>query len=116
MAPVADRTETTLCTPSDTLGASLSRGEEAMTPLVARAIRRARTGNRDALRFLYARYADDVHGYARTIVVDDDEAREVTRRTFDRLERLIDRYEERDAPFGVWIRRVARSAADDVHG
>ncbi len=111
MAPVTDRTETTLCTQSDTLSASPSRSDETTTPLVSRAVERARAGDRDALRFLYARCADDVYGYARTVVSDDDEARDVTLRVFARLPRLIDRYEEQDAPFGVWIRRTARGVA-----
>ena len=107
MAPVTDRTETTLRTHSDTLSASPSRSDETTTrALVSRAVERARAGDRDALRFLYARCADDVYGYARTIVSDDDEARDVTLRVFARLAQLIDRYEEQDAPFGVWIRRA----------
>lgn len=87
-----------------------------MTPLVSRAVGRARTGDRDALRFLYARYADEVYGYACMIVSGHDEAQDVTCRAFARLEHLIDRYEEREAPFPVWIRHVARRvAAGDVH-
>jgi RNA polymerase sigma-70 factor (ECF subfamily) len=120
MAPVADPAETTLCTSGDTpLNSSrrrVGRVGEAPSPLVARAVGRVRAGDRDALRFLYVRYADDVYGYARTIVTDHDEAREVTRRAFSRLECLIDRYEEHDAPFGVWIRRVARSVAAESAG
>ena len=116
MAPVVDRTETTLCTCSDTLDVSRHRVGETVSSLVSRAVERARAGDRDALLFLYARYADDVYDYACTIVSDHDEARDLTQRTFARLERLIDRYEERDTPFGVWIRRIARSvAAESVH-
>jgi len=82
---------------------------------VWRAVGQARAGDRDALLFLYARYADDAYGYALTVVSDHDEARDVTRRVFAGLEQLIDRYEEQDAPFGAWIRRVARGvAADEV--
>lgn len=62
------------------------RVDEATTPLVRRAIGRARAGDREALRLLYARYADDIYGYARTIVSDHDEARDLTRLVFARLE------------------------------
>src|SRR5258708_5673352 len=106
MAPVADRNETTLYSHGDTparrgpLNVSRRHGE-AMSPLVSRAIERARSGDRDALGLLYVRYADDVYEYVRTVVVVTDEAwaRAVTQRVFAELEFLIDRYEERDAPF-----------------
>ena len=112
MALAANRAEAPLCTRDSALGVPRQCVGEATTPLVSRAVRRARAGDRDALQFLYARYSDDVYDYARTVVSGHDEARDVTRRAFARLERLIDRYEERDAPFGAWIRRVARG----VHG
>jgi RNA polymerase sigma-70 factor (ECF subfamily) len=78
-----------------------------MTPLVSRAVRKARAGDRDALLFLYARYADDVYDYVRTIVSDRDEAQAITRCVFVGLEGMIDRYEEQSAPFSVWLRRAA---------
>jgi hypothetical protein len=118
MVPVIDRTEITLCTRGDALNMSLpARTEQtATTPLISRAIVRARAGDHAALRFLYARYADDVYGYARTIGLEHDEARAVTRHVFAELERLIDRYEERDTPFSVWIMCVARGIlADGIH-
>jgi RNA polymerase sigma-70 factor (ECF subfamily) len=112
MAPVADRTETTLPIQDDTLNVSRPRGEEAASsPLVSQAVERARAGDRDALRFLYARYADDVCGYVYAIVSDHHEARTVTRRVFADLRRLIDRHDERDTPFPIWIRQIARAAA-----
>jgi RNA polymerase sigma-70 factor (ECF subfamily) len=116
MALVADRMEITLHIDSDMLDVSRHRieAEKAVSPLVSRAIGRARAGDRDALRFLYIRYADDVYDYARTLVSDHVEAQEVTQRVFVELERLIDRYEEREAVFPVWIRRVARNVAGEI--
>jgi len=120
MAPVADRTETTLCTRGDTLSAWRHRSKEAiggekMTPLVSRAVRRARVGDQDALWFLCIRHADDVYSYARTIVSGHEEARAVTQRVLVTLERLIECYEEeQNGPFPVWIRHVARSVAADA--
>lgn len=113
MAHAVNRAETPLCNGSTLSIMPWQRGEDAMTPLVSRAVRKARAGDRDALRFLYARYADDVYGYARTIVPDNREARDVTRRAFARLERLIGSYDEGDVSFGVWIQRLARSVAAD---
>jgi hypothetical protein len=37
----------------------------------------------------------------------------MTRHVFAELERLIDVYEECDAPFEVWIQHVARTVATD---
>jgi len=118
MAPVADRTEITLSTRSDALNVSLfGRTEQAPTTLlVSRAIVRAQAGDHGALQFLYARYADDVYGYARTIGSDHEEGLEVTQRVFAGLGALIGRYEEGETSFSIWIRRVAREiVADDDH-
>jgi Sigma-70 region 2 len=112
MAPVVDRMESELSTGSDTLSVSGGRRRETTAPLVSRALGRARAGDRDALRFLYIRYADDVYGYARTVVCGHEQARDVTWRAFAELERLIDRYDERrDAPFSDWIRALAHDLA-----
>lgn len=46
--------------------------------LVGRAVARAKQGDRDAVRFLCMRYADNVFGYVRTIVRDHHDAEGVT--------------------------------------
>jgi RNA polymerase sigma-70 factor (ECF subfamily) len=84
-----------------------------MTRLVRRAVKRAQEGDRAALGFLYARYADDVCGYVRSIVRDQHEAEDVTQHVFVKLIRVIGKYEERDVPFFAWILRVARNVAVD---
>jgi RNA polymerase sigma-70 factor, ECF subfamily len=89
------------------------RGPTAHERPVARAVRRAQAGDRDALAFLYARYADNVHGYVRSIVQDHHEAEEVTRHVFAKLMQAIGGYEAREAPFLAWLIRVARNAALD---
>jgi DNA-directed RNA polymerase specialized sigma24 family protein len=81
--------------------------------LTSRALRWARAGDRKALEYLYARYADNVYGYVRNILGDDYEAEDVTRQVFARMIDLIGRYEERDVPFQTWILRVARNVALD---
>lgn len=81
--------------------------------LVSRAIRRAREGDNDALRFLYIRYADSVYGYVRGIVQDEHDAEDVTQQVFTKLMTVLPKYRERDVPFAAWILRVARNAALD---
>jgi RNA polymerase sigma-70 factor (ECF subfamily) len=90
-----------------------SAGEQLMTRRVSEAVRRAQGGDREALGFLYARYADNVYGYVRSIVHDPHEAEDVTQQVFAKLVRVISKYEERDVPFFAWILRVARNVAVD---
>jgi RNA polymerase sigma-70 factor (ECF subfamily) len=80
---------------------------------VARAVARAKEGDRDAIRFLYVRYADNVYGYVRSIVRDDHEAEDVTQHVFAKLMTVIAKYEQRAVPFSAWILRVARNVAVD---
>jgi RNA polymerase sigma-70 factor (ECF subfamily) len=86
---------------------------EIDTRLVSHAIRRAQKGDRNALGFLYARYADSIYGYVRSIVHSHHEAEDVTQHVFAKLIRVIDKYEERDAPFFAWALCVARNVAVD---
>ena len=44
-----------------------------------------RTGDQEAVRFLYLQYADNVYGYVRSIVRDDFEAEDVTQHVFTKL-------------------------------
>jgi RNA polymerase sigma-70 factor (ECF subfamily) len=87
--------------------------EASNDSVVAQAVRRAQQGDRQALGFLYARYADNVHGYVRSIVHDQHEAEDVTQQVFAKLMHVIGKYEERDVPFFAWILRVSRNVAVD---
>jgi RNA polymerase sigma-70 factor (ECF subfamily) len=89
------------------------RDDVATTRLVSRAVKRAQEGDREALGFLYARYADDVCGYVRSIVRDQHEAEDITQHVFAKLIHVIGKYEERDVPFFAWILRVSRNVAVD---
>ncbi|HYB22268.1 MAG TPA: sigma-70 family RNA polymerase sigma factor, partial [Solirubrobacteraceae bacterium] len=91
-------------------GARESRDTPA---LVMQAVRRAQQGDRQALGFLYARYADNVYGYVRSIVHDEHEAEDITQHVFTKLMSVIGKYEERDVPFFAWILRVSRNVAVD---
>src|ERR1700690_1060263 len=81
------------------------------TQLVSRAVKRAQEGDREALSFLYARYADNVHGHVRSIVRDSHDAEDLTQRVFAKLIHVIDKYDEREVPFLAWVLRVARGLA-----
>ncbi len=81
--------------------------------LERQAIAAAKRGEWDGIHYLYARYADDVFHYVRTIVRDHHEAEDITHNVFAKLITAINRYEERAVPFAGWITRVARNATLD---
>jgi RNA polymerase sigma-70 factor (ECF subfamily) len=94
-----------------------SRATVDCSPEAARQVRlaiaAAKEGDRDALRFLYVRYCDNVWSYVRSIVRDEHEAEDVTQHVFAKLMSIIDRYDDRGVPFSSWLLRVARNAALD---
>jgi len=81
--------------------------------IVARAVTQAKTGDREALRYLYLRYSNNVYGYVRSIVRDDYEAEDITQHVFAKLMTVINRYEPRAVPFSRWLLRLAHNAAVD---
>jgi RNA polymerase sigma-70 factor (ECF subfamily) len=81
--------------------------------LERQAIAAAKRGEWDGIHYLYARYADDVLHYVRSIVRDHHEAEDITHNVFAKLITAIHRYEERAVPFAAWITRVARNATLD---
>jgi RNA polymerase sigma-70 factor (ECF subfamily) len=87
--------------------------DEASNRAVNQAVIRAKQGDREALRFLYVRYADHVYGYVSSIVRDDFEAEDVTQHVFAKLMTKLEKYEPREVPFSAWIIRVARNVAVD---
>ena len=80
---------------------------------IAQAVARAKEGDREAVRFLYLQYADNVYGYVRSIVRDDFEAEDVTQQVFAKLMTAIGKYQAREVSFSAWIMRVARNVAVD---
>jgi RNA polymerase sigma-70 factor (ECF subfamily) len=81
--------------------------------LVLDAAVRAKAGDKDALRFLYLRYADNLYGYVCSIVRDEHDAEDVTQQVFAKLPTALARYQPRAVPFSAWILRVAHNAAID---
>jgi len=80
---------------------------------VARAVIRAKQGDRAAIRFLYLRYADNVYGYARSIVRNDHDAEDIVQQVFTRMMTAIQSYEQRSVPFSAWLLRIAHNMAID---
>jgi RNA polymerase sigma-70 factor (ECF subfamily) len=108
----ADRLGTQRATGAFRAKSSLDETSASAT-LVSRAVARAKEGDREAVRFLYLQYADNVYGYVRSIVRDDYEAEDVTQQVFTKLIVVIGKYEQRAVPFSAWILRLAHNAAID---
>jgi RNA polymerase sigma-70 factor (ECF subfamily) len=87
--------------------------DEESNRAVNQAVARAKQGDREALRYLYIRYADHVYGYVLSIVRDEYEAEDVTQHLFAKLMHKLEKYEPRAVPFSAWIIRVARNVALD---
>jgi RNA polymerase sigma-70 factor (ECF subfamily) len=77
------------------------------------AIARVKRGDSEGLRYLYARYADNVYSYVSSILRDHHEAEDVTQMVFAKLTDSLIRYEDTGAPFLSWLVRLARNAAID---
>lgn len=80
---------------------------------VATAVARAQQGDREALRYLYVQYADNVYGYVASIVKDEYEAEDITQLVFAKLMTVLPKYEQRQVPFTSWLLRLAHNAALD---
>jgi RNA polymerase sigma-70 factor (ECF subfamily) len=80
---------------------------------VARAVARAKQGDRAAIRFLYLRYSGNVYGYARSIVRNDHDAEDVVQQVFTRMLTAIQSYEQRSVPFSAWLLRITHNMAID---
>jgi RNA polymerase sigma-70 factor, ECF subfamily len=81
--------------------------------VVARVVARARLGDREALGYLYVRYADNVYSYVASIVCDEHEAEDVTQQVFAKLMVNLAKYEPRKTPFLSWLLIVSRNVALD---
>jgi RNA polymerase sigma-70 factor, ECF subfamily len=80
---------------------------------VRRLVQRAKAGDHDAMRQLYVRFAPHVHDYVKRIVVNPDDADDLTQQIFAELLTELWRYEPGEAPFRAWILRVSHNAAID---
>jgi RNA polymerase sigma-70 factor (ECF subfamily) len=80
---------------------------------IMHAVVAAKSGDMEAIRFLYLRYKDNVYGYVLSIVREPHEAEDCTQQVFMKLISAIQKYEPRTVPFTAWILRVARNIAID---
>lgn len=87
--------------------------QPAGNPAITQAVARARSGDREAVRVLYARYEDSVYGYVLSMIRDQREAEHVTSQVFLTLMSVVHEHEPRLAPFTSWLLRVARDVAVD---
>jgi len=92
---------------------SSSEDDPAALRLVPQAVARAKGGDKEALRFLYLQYADNVYGYVRSIVRDEYEAEDVTQHVFAKLMTVIGKYDQRAVPFFAWLLRLSHNVAID---
>ena len=81
--------------------------------VVSLAVARGKTGDPDAIRFLYVRYAQNIFGYVRSIVHDEHEAEDITQQVFAKLMTVLVKYDERGVPFFAWLLRLAHNVAID---
>jgi RNA polymerase sigma-70 factor (ECF subfamily) len=88
-------------------------GEAATEAWTLRVVASAKHGDRQAVRWLYSRYAAGVRMYVGSLLRDADAVEDVVQTTFLKVLTRIDRYEARDVPFEAWLLRVARNAAFD---
>jgi RNA polymerase sigma-70 factor (ECF subfamily) len=80
---------------------------------IGRAVARAKEGDQEALRYLYASYSHNIYGYVGSIVHDSHEAEDITQHVFAKLMTRIADYDDRGLPFIAWLLRLARNVAID---
>ncbi|HEY6762192.1 MAG TPA: sigma-70 family RNA polymerase sigma factor [Baekduia sp.] len=73
----------------------------------------ARAGDREAMGELYVLHAPAVHAHVLRVVKDVDDADDLTQQVFSKLLTGLDAYRPGEAPFIVWVLRIARNAAID---
>jgi RNA polymerase sigma-70 factor, ECF subfamily len=93
-------------------GTDLDDSPETMSK-TRMAVVRAKEGDHEALRFLYVSYADNVYGYARSIVHDDHAAEDITQQVFAKLMTRLVTYNDRGVPFFAWLLRLTRNISID---
>jgi RNA polymerase sigma-70 factor (ECF subfamily) len=80
---------------------------------ITHAVVAAKSGDMEAIRFLYLRFKDNIYGFVLSIVREPHEAEDATQQVFMKLMSSIHKYEPRAVPFTAWILRVARNVAID---
>lgn len=81
----------------------------------AKAVAHARANDRDALRYLYVRYADEVYPLIASLSTDGRAALAVTQRLFRTLPEALGSFDAGAQEFSAWLRTAAARLAVD-HG
>jgi RNA polymerase sigma-70 factor (ECF subfamily) len=76
-------------------------------------IARTKAGDVEAFGELYRRYITPIFRYVRARVSTDRDAEDLTENVFLKVFEALDTYQERGAPFGAFLYRVARNAVVD---
>lgn len=105
--PVADEPRES-ATPGTGESVSSQRGAEAL--LVNQAKQDA-----NAFGVLYERYVDRIYAYIYNRVHNNQEAEDLTARTFYRALSKLDSYEDRGLPFSAWLYRIAHNLVANYH-
>ena len=64
---------------------------------------------------LYERYVDRIYSYIYYRVGNDEDAEDLTARTFFQALDKISAYEDRGAPFSAWLYRIAHNLVANLH-
>ena len=64
---------------------------------------------------LYERYVDKIYSYIYYRVGNDEDAEDLTARTFFQALDKISAYEDRGAPFSAWLYRIAHNLVANLH-
>ena len=78
-------------------------------------IRRTQSGDREAFGELYRRYVAPIYGYIRLRVGSEHDAEDLTEMVFVKSLEALGRYEDRGAPFGAFLYKVARHLVVDSY-
>ena len=69
----------------------------------------------NAFGILYERYVDRIYAYIYNRVHNNQEAEDLTARTFYRALSKLDSYEDRGLPFSAWLYRIAHNLVANYH-
>ena len=84
--------------------------EESESTLIARA-----KDDAEAFGALYERYVDRIYSYVCYRVGNDQDAEDLTARTFYRAMDHLPTYEDRGLPFSAWLYRIAHNLVANWH-
>lgn len=90
-------------------------GNREETSVELEAVRRAQTGDPEAVGWLYERYYLPVYRYFRIRVEDQDVAEDLAAEVFVRMMEHLPRYRAQGRPFLAWLYTIARNLLIDYY-